>query len=323
MVYAPIVIPTLNRIEHLKRCIFSLQNNSWAQYTPLIISVDCPPCEDYIAGHKKVCEYLREGIEGFYKVTVIYQEQNLGAVENGEFLLSYAEKEYDRYIFTEDDNEFSPDFIEYIDKGLELFENADNVMAICANGITRQEDERNNVVLSQNYTAYGCGMWFKKRKELYSQINRKFLIRKVGNVGYMIELARKQAGVLLSFQSAVLKKEKLYQLPDDKVPVIDQTIKMYLISEHKYIIGACKEKVRNWGLDGSGVNCPKVEGYHAEDIEIDRREHFEYCFETPMILDDMKSVFSFGSFCRVAIALIKLSIWNMKFKISGRMQGNK
>ena len=315
MIYAPIVIPTLNRIEHLKRCICSLQNNLWAQYTPLIISVDYPPSEKYTDGYDQICEYLKKGICGFKKVDIIYQEQNLGARENEKFLLQYAEKEYDRYIFTEDDNEFSPNFIEYIDKGLELFENDDRIMAICANGVVAQEDNKNNVVLSQNYTAYGCGMWFKKRKILCEQINRKFLADRAGDVKYMLELACRQAGILLSFQSAVLKKEKLYQLPDDRVPVIDQTIKMYLIAEHKYVINACKEKVRNWGLDGSGVNCPKDERYNAENIRIDDRTYFSYCYNLPMKQYKMRSDFSLEIICRVIVAIIKLSIWNMKVKI--------
>lgn len=37
MVYAPVCIPTLNRYEHLKELIESLQQNSWAQYTDLYI----------------------------------------------------------------------------------------------------------------------------------------------------------------------------------------------------------------------------------------------------------------------------------------------
>ena len=62
MKYAPIIIPTLNRIEHLKRCITSLQKNPWAKYTPLIVSVDYPPNERYVEGYKKVCKYLKEEI---------------------------------------------------------------------------------------------------------------------------------------------------------------------------------------------------------------------------------------------------------------------
>lgn len=47
MVYAPVCIPTLNRYEHLKELIESLQRNPWAQYTDLFIGLDFPPGEKY------------------------------------------------------------------------------------------------------------------------------------------------------------------------------------------------------------------------------------------------------------------------------------
>ena len=58
MVYAPIIIVTLNRYEHLKRCIESLQKNGWAKYTELYISVDYPADESHWEGYGKVRERL-------------------------------------------------------------------------------------------------------------------------------------------------------------------------------------------------------------------------------------------------------------------------
>lgn len=317
MIYAPIIIPTLNRIEHLRRCIKSLQNNPWARYTPLIISVDYPPEDKYRDGYHKVCEYLKNGIEGFGDVKIFYQEKNLGAYENEKFLLKYIEGNFDRYIFTEDDNEFSPNFIEYIDKGLEIFENDERIITICASGAPNPEDEENNVILSQNYTGYGCGTWLKKDKDIRKQINRDFLFSIVGNLNLLLELAQKQSGLLLSLQSAVFRKEKLYQLPDNEVPLIDQTKKLYLISEKKYVVSACIRKGRTWGRDGSGVNCPKDDNYHAEMIEIDTREHFEYRFSVPIKESVMKDTHSLGSICRIIAAIIKLKVWRLKVRVTG------
>lgn len=312
MIYAPIAIPTLNRTEHLKRCIKSLQNNPWAQYTPLIISVDFPPEAKYVEGYKKICEYLKKGINGFYSVDIVYQKVNLGAYNNESFLSEYVAGKYDRYIFTEDDNEFSANFIEYIDRGLELFENDEKVMAICAVGASSTEDEENNVVLSQNFAGYGYGIWFRKEKQLREGINKDFLLYYARNIRYLLGLAKKQAGVLFAFQSAAYKKEKLYQLPDNAVPYIDQTIKMYLIAEDKYVASACIRKVRNWGMDGSGVNCPKNEKYRAENLEIDTREHFDYRYSIPMKIQKMSDKYSLAICCRVIIAVIKIWIWGIK-----------
>lgn len=315
MIFAPIAIPTLNRVEHLKRCIKSLQNNAWAQYTSLIISVDFPPEEKYVDGYNRVCEYLEEGINGFYNVDIIYQKVNLGAYNNELFLSEHIANKYDRYIFTEDDNDFSPNFIEFIDRGLELFENDDRVMAICSNGAPTSEDECSNVVLSQNYTGYGYGIWTKKEKELREGINRDFLFHNAGNIRFLLELVKKQAGLLFSFQAAIYKKEKLYQLSDNVVPYIDQTIKMYLIAENKYVVSACIRKGRNWGRDGSGVNCPRDKKYEPKSIEIDERMNFDYRYSIPMKINRMSDNYSLESICRIIIAIIKIWVWRKKERI--------
>ena len=131
MVYAPIIIVTLNRYEHLKRCIESLQKNGWAKYTELYISVDYPADESHWEGYGKVREYLENGIEGFKKVFIYYQSVNLGGAENFMFLKRIIFQSYDRWIETEDDNEFSPCFIEFMDKGLELFKDDPDILYLC------------------------------------------------------------------------------------------------------------------------------------------------------------------------------------------------
>ena len=45
MNFAPIIIPTLNRCDHLKACLESLNNNHNAENTEVSVSVDYPPSE--------------------------------------------------------------------------------------------------------------------------------------------------------------------------------------------------------------------------------------------------------------------------------------
>jgi len=116
MVYAPVCIPTLNRYEHLKELIESLQQNSWAQYTDLYIGLDFPPSEKYEEGYKKIVQYLCGGINGFQKVHVIKRNINIGAGKNASLLVEEALETFDRFICIEDDNIVSRDFLEYMDK---------------------------------------------------------------------------------------------------------------------------------------------------------------------------------------------------------------
>lgn len=312
MIYAPIVIPTLNRIEHLQRCINSLQKNSWAKYTPLIISVDYPPSEKYKAGYQKVCDYLKCGLINFHSVEIIFQEENLGAYENAEFLRKYVGKNYDRYIFLEDDIEASPNFIEYIDKGLEIFEEDDDIIAICAGSPSKQESEVENIVLTHDFAAYGYGTWLKKENQYYEKINRKYLIDIVGNMHFMLMLAMYDPSLVFSLQEAILRRSKLYQLPNGEVPVIDMMIKIYAVLEGKYVVTACNKKVRNWGLDGSGENCPIVKDLAMKNGGNDEREHFDYRYPMPLSIYKRKIKISMQVILRVFVAFVKLKIWKSK-----------
>lgn len=50
MIFYPVIIPTLNRIKHLKDCIESLKNNTYASETELVIGLDFPVTEEHKIG---------------------------------------------------------------------------------------------------------------------------------------------------------------------------------------------------------------------------------------------------------------------------------
>lgn len=309
MIYAPIIIPTLNRNKHLERCIVSLQKNSWAKYTDLIISVDYPPTDKYVPGHRKVCKYLEKGINGFLNVEIIYHEKNLGAYENYQFLKRHVSTKYDRYIFSEDDNEMSPNFIEYIDKGLELFENNENIIAVCSTGAGgEKETDDENVVLTHNYSAHGYGTWFKKDDKFTEQINRAYFEDISRNIKKLWQLYKYDPSLIFACQSAIFRKEKLYQLPDGSIPIVDMTIKIYAVLEDKYVVCPCIRKSRNWGYDGSGVNCLGKETYQPK-VQIDTRKEFIYQYKETIRESKLPPKRGILIRCRVILAFLKLYIW--------------
>ena len=54
----PIIIPTLCRYEHFARCIESLIENKYAQYTDIYIGIDYPITEEQREGHDKIVKYV-------------------------------------------------------------------------------------------------------------------------------------------------------------------------------------------------------------------------------------------------------------------------
>ena len=81
MNYAPILIPTLNRYNHLKRCVESLAKCTHADKTDLFIALDYPLKEEHWEGYRQIKEYV-SSIEGFNKVIIIQRDHNYGPVEN-------------------------------------------------------------------------------------------------------------------------------------------------------------------------------------------------------------------------------------------------
>ena len=74
--YAPVLITTLNRYEHFKRCVESLSRCTHAEKTELVIGLDYPPNEKYVAGWEKISEYVKS-ISGFGKITILNVKKTL------------------------------------------------------------------------------------------------------------------------------------------------------------------------------------------------------------------------------------------------------
>ena len=60
MIYAPVIIPTLNRYEHFKNCLESLEACVGADFTDVYVALDYPPSEKYVEGWKKIDIYLHK-----------------------------------------------------------------------------------------------------------------------------------------------------------------------------------------------------------------------------------------------------------------------
>lgn len=278
MIYAPVVIPTLNRQAHLKRCLDSLAANTGAEHTEVYISVDFPPAPKYEAGYRELKAYLEQAdFSRFKKVHVIYQEKNLGAAGNGDFLWDLVSAQYDRYIFTEDDNEFSPNFLEYINKGLEIFERDDRVLGICAAKDAQWETGNSNVLFAKLFPAYGFGAWVEKEKQLVGECHRVLLPPKVYGPGKMLKLLRRNLCLFNIYVSSILCREDgLFWKDPNRLYICDSVRSLTMHLTDKVCVVPAVAKSRTWGNDGSGANMPKTELDPAQEFPIDRETSFTY-----------------------------------------------
>lgn len=245
-VYAPVMIPTLCRFEHFKRCVDSLSRCTGAEYTELYIGLDYPVKESHWEGYRTICDYV-EHITGFENVTILKREHNYGITANTRDLVTHIVKKYDRYILSEDDNEFAPNFLEYMNAGLEKYKDDPNVLRICGCVMPWDADYegclktyRYNSFPAKDYNGLGVGTWVSKRGPL--PFSKDSILQ-----SYRMTFKTFRYGYCLAIDRFLHQLHKESQLPD-------VCRRLYCAFNHKYCIFPRVSKVKNWGYDGSGLN---------------------------------------------------------------------
>jgi len=250
--FAPILIPTLNRFEHLKRCVKSLISCAYADKTDLYISLDYPLIEAHWKARKEIETYI-ENIHGFRSVNVIKRNENFGATKN--FYASLAEvfEKHDRVIFSEDDNEFSPNFLDFINKGLEKYK--DNPFIFSVSGynypIKVPANYDSNIYSWYGFSAWGVGLWKDKWQKIdWNEDslleNVRIFLRKFNEIIKINKIANQYISALIY----MLEINKLHG---------DGYICMYQFLNNMYSVFPKISRVRNLGHDGTGINCGTLE----------------------------------------------------------------
>jgi len=264
--YAPVIIPTLNRYVHFKRCLESLENCTGAEFTDVYVGLDYPPSEKYVEGWTLIDDYLAEKEKNnkFNKLIVFRRDHNCGVGKegsNGRLLLTEIQSSlYDRYIFSEDDNEFSPNFLEYMNKALEKYKEIPHVIKISAYTPTifGQLTDK-TTFFGIDTPAYGLGSWFKKEKEIkiidYVEIEKelKSSLKAMWHLFWCYP-------ALIYMAVHMVKSKKNYG---------DIRYSMHNFLYGTFTLQPTQSLVRNWGADGSGLHSGVVKGLDKEIIQTD------------------------------------------------------
>ncbi len=271
--YAPIIIPTLNRHEHLRNCIESLQKNTYAKYTDVYISVDYPPSAEYTEGYEKVCYYLKHELNSGFKNTYIYyQSENLGPTQNVFFLMEESKKTSDEcFIISEDDNLFSPVFLEYINYCIHKYKHNTQIMAICGYCPPKEWCAPNGVYLLDTACSWGTAFFRARLNKCMQWINYKNFLEILYDSHKCKELFHynyKKYWILVESCIANFNDgNNVFVCKETKdIRPIDYTEGLYMTMNNCYALYPSVSLVQNNGFDGSGVNCPKMDTRTSQDI---------------------------------------------------------
>lgn len=310
-IYAPVIIPTLCRYQHFIDCVESLSRCIGAENTELFIGLDYPLNDSHRAGYEKISSYIDNGISGFKKVYVIRHEQNVGVGNNIKSLRLKLEERYDRYIYTEDDNQFSPNFLEYINKGLELYKDDSRVIGICGyaypfNFCSNISGYPYNAYPMQSFNAWGCGYWTDKRAKVIEEFsNAEYADYLIHSWKLVRKLFKKKHHITV--HRLMFRYKKTFS---------DLMWRAYCALNDTYCIFPVISKTANHGHDGTGLNCTYIKRYALQ--EIDKETTFTYDdFEVksyPVISNIHEKLFAGTRLMRIQI-IIEYLLFRLGFSL--------
>lgn len=265
MDYAPIVIGTLNRFEHFKNTIESLEKNKWAQYTNIYIGVDYPTKEEHFDGYSKIVDYVNSHSFKFKKAKIIIRKKNYGATKNYNDLRALAFKENDMVISTEDDNVFSPNFLEYVNTMLNLYKKSEEVIAICGYSYPiNWNDYNSDYILNKNFfSAWGWATWKDKWQKIQNSVTPEYFIDIIRDKKRTSKIRLEAPKSYFYLTRMVGKKQ---------ISTTDVAISIYMVDHDCYCVMPKLSMVRNCGWDGSGLNCDGKLAYDPQNQIIDENQ---------------------------------------------------
>jgi len=232
-----------------------------AEKTDVYIGLDYPAKASHQVGYNKISSYLNivQSNHKFKSLTIIKREYNYGLGANGNSwnLINFVLQKYDRFIFSEDDNIFSPCFLDYINKGLYKFRNDSSILGICGYRHFYNLSLGQNTFFKQDidFSAWGYGMW-KNRVEELTRLDTKWFRQKFSLTNFF--------KIRNSYGNNRAKDFWCVSLPNPKFVLTDNVLSTYMQLNDKFVIMPSETLVRNIGTDGSG------EHFSNENIELSR-----------------------------------------------------
>lgn len=250
MTLAPIVLFVYNRPWHTQQTIEALQKNSLATDSELFIYSDAPKNDGAIPLVKAVREYIKS-IKGFKNVSIIERRTNYGLASSIIDGVTRITNEFGKVIVLEDDLVTSPHFLSYMNDGLSLYENDENVASI--HGYVYPIDKLPETFFIKGADCWGWATW--KRAWNIFEPDGKVLLEKLTSRGLQNE-----ADFNGSYQYTKMLEDQIEGKNNS------WAIRWYISTflENMLTLYPGKSYVENIGNDGSGTHCSQSDSFSQE-----------------------------------------------------------
>ncbi|MDO5429831.1 GNAT family N-acetyltransferase [Parabacteroides sp.] len=258
--YAPIVVSVYDRLDHLKRCVEALKENSLAKESTLYIVSDAAYCEEHVQRIKEVRSYI-ESIEGFMEVNPVLRKKNMGGHKSITSALQMVLEQYDSFISLEDDIMVSKDFLQFMNDALEFYKDDKHVYSICGfkAPFNLPENYSEDVYFYPCNSPWGIATW----KDRWVSVNHDYFDR---YSELKKDPTKYKAFVSVGFYIKGILKS------DSKKEIVAGDLRVYyhMFQHNMYSVFPIVSKTQNWGFDGSGEHCNTKKAWWAKP-ELDTR----------------------------------------------------
>lgn len=241
---ATIVLFVFNRPEHTQKTINALKRNKLVEESELFIFSDGEKSQE----DKKQVQEVRKvitNINGFKNIEIFESEINKGLADSVINGVTKIISEYGRVIILEDDLITSENFLCYMNRALNFYEDNRNIWSISGYSlpINIPENYEYDIYLAYRASSWGWATWSDRWEKIDWEIkdfdnfindkSKQRLFNRGGN-----DMTR------------MLKNQINGEIDSWAIRWCYNQFK-----EESYTIYPIKSKVKNIGMDGSGVHC--------------------------------------------------------------------
>lgn len=265
MNYAPIVLFGFNRPDALMNTVSSLLQNQEAKDSDLFVFVDGPREEK--EREKEKVDVVRKyvtTITGFRSLHYTFSEKNKGLANSIIEGVSQVVNKYGKVIVLEDDLVLMPNFLNFMNQGLDYYENNQQVMSICGHSckITSPPKYPYDAYFFTRSSSWGWGTW----KDRWNQVDWELK-------DWTTVVSNRKA-FIKSEGSDVFKMLKDWKLGRNHSWAIRFCYAQFV--QKRLSIIPCISLVNNEGFCGDGTNCKRYSRFKFELNE--KTEHLYFNF---------------------------------------------
>lgn len=261
---APVAVYTYTRYDHFVRTVEALRRNHLAPDTVLYVVSDGPKTAEHAVAVRRLRDYV-DDLTGFREVVRVYRETNIGQRRSPPEAEKMILGDHGRIINMDDDNITSANFLDFMNAGLQHFQDDPATYSISGWCPRLSAPAAGDFWRFDWNMAWGYGVWKRKHDRFHPLVNRydewlrSGLMRRQSRAGglYVSDSARRDFRNQKYFPDAVLCTQMFEAGMHSIVPTVS--------------------KIHNTGQDGSGQSSPLVTDKY--DVELDPGEQRSFDFD--------------------------------------------